>query len=285
MSESEITYKTVEVDSINIFYREAGSKSLPNLLLLHGHGSSSHVFQSLIPLLSSSFHILAPDFPGFGQSDLVPRDKYKYNFANIADTISRLTEVKGIDKFAVYTFDFGAPVGFYIASKHPERITGIVSQSGNTYEEGIGAGFAPVKAYWAEPSNPERREALKFIFEYSTIKWSYSHGSDAVDTINPDSGLLDLYYNNRPGALDIQLDLLLDYDNNLKAYPAWQSYLRQHRPKVVAIWGNKDPFFAAPGAEAFKRDVPDADVTIVDGGHYLMEVMPEKIAAAVKKLL
>ena len=219
-----VKYKTVEVDSVNIFYRESGSPSLPSILLLHGHGSSSHVFGDLIPLLSSSFHVVAPDYPGFGQSDMPSRDAYTYTFVNIASTIDRFTEIIGLTEFAIYVFDYGAPIGFMIATKHPERITGIASQSGNAYDEGLGPeGFAPLRAYWAEPE--KYREGLKSMFEYKTIKWAYTLGIDKPETINPDGGALDFFYNSRPGALDIQMDLLFDYQNNLKLYPAWQSYL------------------------------------------------------------
>lgn len=283
---STVQYKTVEVDSLKIFYREAGSTSLPHLLLLHGHGSASHTFRRLIPLLSDSFHVVAPDYPGFGQSDMPSREKYAYTFSNIADTVSSFTEKVGIaDKgFYIYVFDYGAPIGFNIALKHPERIAGIVSQSGNAYVEGLGDALAPIKAYWAEPKNAEARDKLKFMFEYTTILESYKIGVDPTE-VSPDCGVLDFHYNHRPGALDIQLDLLLDYEQNVIAYPKWQAYLREHRPKLVAIWGKDDPFFRPPGAEAFKRDLPDAYVTISEGAHYLNEVIPDQIAEVAKKLL
>lgn len=283
---SSIQYKTIAVDSVKIFYREAGSTSLPNLLLLHGHGSASHTFRNLIPLLNSSFHVIAPDYPGFGQSDMPSREQYSYTFINIASTIAKFTEKIGIAKrgFAIYVFDYGAPIGFNIAIKHPERITGIISQSGNAYAEGLGDGFAPHKLYWAEPSNLDNRQRLTSLFQYETIQESYALGVNPAE-VNPDAGVLDYYYNQRQGALDIQLDLQLDYEQNVIAYPKWQAYLREYQPKLVAIWGDKDPFFRPSGAEAYKRDVPQAYVTIVDGAHYLNEYIPDQVASVARMLL
>lgn len=280
-----VTYKTTKVDNLNIFYREAGSTSLPTLLLLHGHGSSSHVFIPLIPLLTDSFHIVAPDYPGFGQSDMPSREEYKYTFENISNTISNFTETIGIAKkgFAIYVFDYGAPVGFRMAVKHPERIKGIFSQSGNAYDDGLGPGIEPLRKYWADKD--AERENVKFMFEQSTIKWSYTLGVEDPSVISPDGGTLDFFYNSRPGALDIQLDILYDYQSNIPVYPEWQAYLKKHQPKVVAFWGNSDPFFIPPGAEAFKRDIPNAYVEVIQSGHYVNDHVPEKVAAAVKKLL
>ncbi|GAM89114.1 hypothetical protein ANO11243_071490 [Dothideomycetidae sp. 11243] len=286
---SEVQYKKVLVDSVNIFYREAGSPSLPTLLLLHGHGSASHVFRGLIPLLSSSFHLIAPDYPGFGQSDMPSRQDYKYTFVNIANTIDKFTEKIGLaeKKFAIYVFDYGAPVGFMIAVKHPERITGIVSQSGNAYEDGLSENLAVMKAYWAAPEDQSLREKLReAMFDPKEIKQGYINGAQSPESVNPDNAILDTYYNlGRPGALEIQLDLLLDYGENVKVYPQWQEYLRKHQPKLVAIWGKHDPFFIPPGAEAFKRDLPDAYVEIADAGHYVNDQIPERVAAVAKKLL
>lgn len=285
---SVVEYKTTDVDGVNIFYRESGKPTLPTILLLHGHGSSSHVFRDLIPLLSDSFHVVAPDYPGFGQSDMPSREKYKYNFVNIANTIDKFTELIGLAEktFAVYVFDYGAPVGFMIAVKHPERVWGIASQSGNAYEDGLSAeGFVPLRTYWAEPNNPKIREGLHEFFGPETVRMIYKNGVQHPERVNPDSGTLDLFFNARPGALDIQLDLLLDYENNIKVYPDWQKYLKKHQPKLVAIWGKSDAFFTPPGAEAFKRDLPNAYVEIVDGGHYLNDDMPERVAQVVKKLL
>ena len=280
-----VKYHTVDVDSVKIFYREAGDPSLPGLLLLHGHASGSHVFRNLIPLLSSSFHIVAPDYPGFGQSDMPSREEYKYTFANISATIDKFTEIIGLTKFAIYVFDYGAPVGFMIAVKHPERITGIVTQSGNAYDEGLSPAFGDLRAYWADPSDPAKRQGVSHIVAPETLKWAYTHGVDAPELISPDAAMLDIFYTTRPGATEIQLDLLLDYGNNVKVYPEWQAYLRQYQPKIVGIWGKNDPFFAPPGAEAFKRDVPHADVIVVDGGHFLNDFIPEKVAEVAKKLL
>ncbi|KAK4687084.1 hypothetical protein P7C73_g3044, partial [Tremellales sp. Uapishka_1] len=195
------------------------------------------------------------------------------------------SRLPGLRQFAVYVFDYGAPVGFRIAVKHPERIIGIISQAGNAYDEGLSPALEPLKAYWAAPADPERRKAVKFIVEPDMVKGPYVHGVPSPELVSPDCGILDYFYLSRPGALDIQLDLLLDYGNTVKIYPKWQAYFRQHRPKLVAIWGKNDPFFTPPGAEAFKRDLPDADIEIIVGAHFLNDFVPEKVAAVVRKLL
>ena len=282
---SEVQYKAVEVDSVKVFYREAGLSSLPGLLLLHGHASSSHTFRNILPQLSKKFHVVAPDYPGFGNSDRPDAKDYPYTFVNLANTIDKFTEQIGLNKFNVYLFDFGAPVGFLIASKHPERVTGIFSQSGNVYDEGLSPAFEGIKAMWASPDDPTKVDALRHIFSPPGIEGAYKHGVLKPDLIGPDAPALDIYFTSREGAVDIQLALLRDYENNVKAYPEWQAYLRKNKPKVVAVWGKNDPFFAAPGAEAFKRDVPEADISVIDAGHFLNESNPEDIVRALKKLL
>ena len=277
--------KRAKVDNIEIFYREAGKPSLPTILLFHGHASSSHTFRDLIPLIADEFHVIAPDYPGFGNSSRPSPKDYKYTFVNMADTIDKFTEILGLKKFAVYIFDYGAPIGFLIACKHPERITGIFSQSGCAYDEGLSPAFEGMRKFWADPS-PANRDPFKHMFTPEGLAGVYARGVEPPSRVSPDGANLDAYYMSREGALEIQLDhLLKDYETNVKAYPEWQAYLRKHKPKVVAVWGKSDSFFIPPGAEAFKRDVPDADVSIIDGGHFLNDSNPQAIAAGIKKLL
>jgi pimeloyl-ACP methyl ester carboxylesterase len=275
---STIRYRQVLVDDFNVFYREAGK---PKLLLLHGFPSSSHMFRDLIPLLSDDFHIVAPDLPGFGRSDMPSRDKFKYSFDNIAHVIDRFTEVVGFDRFAVYVFDYGAPTGFRIAAKHPERITGIISQNGNAYLDGLSDGWSPMRAYWENPSDANR-EAMRAFLAPATTRWQYIHGVTEESLVSPDGIALDNYYLAREGADDIQLDLFLDYQSNLALYPTFQAYFREHHPRFLAIWGKNDPFFLPPGAEAFKRDIPEAQVRFVDSGHFAVETHAGEIADAIR---
>jgi pimeloyl-ACP methyl ester carboxylesterase len=281
---SGIEYKTEQVDSVNIFYREAGSKSLPGLLLLHGHASSSHTFQPILAELSNTFHVVAPDYPGFGNSDRPNPDSYQYTFVNLANTIDKFTEQIGLTKYVAYLFDFGAPIGLLLAKKHPERITGLFTQSGNAYDEGLAPPFEGIRAMWAAPDDASKMEPLKAIFTPEGLKHAYVHGVASPESITTDAPALDTFFTSREGALEIQLKLLRDYENNVKKYPEWQAYLRERKPRVVGVWGKSDPFFAAPGAEAFKRDVPGADITIVDGGHFLTHSHPREIVEGLKKL-
>ncbi|SAK83673.1 Alpha/beta hydrolase [Caballeronia pedi] len=279
-----IAHRHIDVDGFNVFYREAGPADAPKLLLLHGFPSSSHMFRDLIPLLSERFHIVAPDLPGFGLSDMPSRDAFPYTFENIANVIDRFTEVIGFDRYAVYVFDYGAPTGFRLALKHPERITAIVSQNGNAYEEGLSDGWNPIRAYWQAPTQANR-DALRAFLTKDTTKWQYTHGVPDVSAISPDGYALDDYYLNRPGAHDVQLDLFYDYRNNVALYPAFQAYFREHQPKLLAVWGKHDPFFLPPGAEAFRRDIPNADVRFFDTGHFALETHAAQIAAAITEFL
>lgn len=281
-----VQYKTVDVDSIKIFYREAGSPSLPGLLLLHGHASASHTFRNIIPELSQSFHVVAPDYPGFGNSGRPDPKDYTYNFVNLSNTIDKFTEKIGLTKFNLYIFDYGAPVGMQIAVKHPERILGIFSQSGNAYTEGLSPAIGDLKALWADPKNPEKLNAVKHMFTPEGIAWAYGLGAeDDPSKVAPEPAALDTYYTHRPGAMEIQHILLADYGTPVSKYDEWQAYLRKHKPKIVAVWGKHDAFFIPPGAEAFKRDVPEADVTIIDAGHFVNETHPQEIIQGLKKLL
>lgn len=275
-----IHYRSTDVDGFNVFYREAGRPGAPKLLLLHGFPSSSHMFRDLIPLLADRFHIVAPDLPGFGQSAMPPRDAFTYTFDHLAQVIDRFTEVVGFDRFVVYVFDYGAPVGLRIAMKHPERIAGIVSQNGNAYVEGLSEGWNPIQAYWSDPSQ-KNREALRAFLAPQATRWQYVHGVPDESQISPDGIALDNHYLARPGSEEIQLDLFGDYQSNVALYPAFQAYFRTHRPRFLAIWGKHDPFFLPPGAEAFKRDLPDADVRFLDTGHFALETHAGEIAAAI----
>jgi pimeloyl-ACP methyl ester carboxylesterase len=278
---STIRYRQVLVDDFNVFYREAGTPGKPKLLLLHGFPTSSHMFRDLIPLLSENFHIVAPDLPGFGRSDMPSRDKFTYSFDNIANVIDRFTEVVGFDHFAIYVFDYGAPTGFRIAVKHPERITGIISQNGNAYEDGLSDGWGSMRAYWENPSDANR-EALRAFLAPGTTRWQYIHGVTEESLVSPDGIALDNYYLAREGSDDIQLDLFLDYQSNLALYPTFQAYFRKHHPRFLAVWGKNDPFFLPPGAEAFKRDIPDAQIRFVDTGHFALETHASEIADAIR---
>ena len=278
------TYRKADVDGLKIFYREAGPVDAPALLLLHGFPSASHMFRDLIPLLADRFHIVAPDLPGFGQSDMPARSTFTYTFDRIAAVIDRFTEVIGAKRFALYVFDYGAPTGFRIAAKHPDRITAIISQNGNAYEEGLSDGWNPIRAYWREPS-PANREALRAFLSPDATRWQYTHGVSDGTTVSPDGQSLDNFYLARPGADEVQLDLFGDYKSNVALYPTFQTYFRTHKPPFLAVWGKNDPFFLPPGAEAFKRDIPGAVVRFLDTGHFALETHASEIAAAIRDFL
>jgi pimeloyl-ACP methyl ester carboxylesterase len=281
---SKIAYRSADVDGLNVFYREAGPADAPKLLLLHGFPSSSHMFRDLIPLLADRFHIVAPDLPGFGLTDRPSRKAFDYTFANIADVIGRFTEVIGFDRYAVYVFDYGAPTGFRLALEHPERISAIITQNGNAYEEGLSDAWTPVQAYWRDAS-AENRQALRTMLTAETTRWQYTHGVPDPSLISPDGHTLDAFYLDRPGVDEIQLDIFGDYKSNVALYPEFQTYFRTHKPPLLAVWGMHDPFFLPPGAEAFKRDIPDADIRFFDTGHFALETHANEIANAIREFL
>jgi pimeloyl-ACP methyl ester carboxylesterase len=280
----DVMYRTVDVDGLPVFYREAGPADGPVLLLLHGFPSAGHQFRELIPLLADRFHLVAPDLPGFGKSDMPARDDFGYTFEHLADVIHRWTQVLGLERFALYVFDYGAPVGFRIATRHPERVSAIISQNGNAYEEGLSDAWAPIKAYWKDPS-PANREAIRVMIAPDTTVWQYTHGVTDTTLVSPDGYGLDNYYLSRPGADEIQLDLFLDYASNVALYPAFQEYFRVSRPPLLAVWGKNDPFFLPAGAEAFKRDLPGAEVRFLDTGHFALETHAGEIAGAIRGFL
>jgi pimeloyl-ACP methyl ester carboxylesterase len=279
-----IRYRKVKVDGVDVFYRETGSPGAPKLLLLHGFPSSGHMFRDLIPHLAGSFHIIAPDLPGFGQSAMPPRSEFKYTFENIARIIDRFTEVVRFERFAIYVFDYGAPTGFRLATWHPERITAIISQNGNAYVEGLSDGWNPIRAYWEEPSKANRN-ALRSMLAPETTYWQYTHGVADASSVSPDGMSLDNFYLARAGADEVQLDLFGDYKSNVALYPAFQDYFRTHKPPLLAVWGKHDPFFLPAGASAFKRDIPQASVQFFDTGHFALETHAEPIALAIRGFL
>lgn len=278
---TSVHYQRASVDGSGLFYREAGSRGAPKLLLLHGFPTSSHMFRDLIPLLADDFHIVAPDLPGFGLSDIPGRG---LTFDKVAQTVDRFTETIGFDRYALYAFDYGAPTGFRLAVKHPDRITAIISQNGNAYVEGLSEGWNPIRAYW-ENSSQANREALRQFLKPETTIWQYTHGVPDATAVSPDGYSLDNFYLSRSGVADVQLDLFGDYKSNVALYPRFQEYFRTHRPPLLAAWGKNDPFFLPAGAEAFKRDIPGATVRFFDTGHFALETHAGEIASSIREFL
>ncbi|MEL6317721.1 MAG: alpha/beta hydrolase [Pseudomonadota bacterium] len=279
-----VRYKTQQVGEVSVFYREAGSESAPVLLLLHGFPSSSHMFRDLMPLLSDRYRVIAPDFPGFGATVAPPRGAYVYSFDALAETMEGFLAALEIDQFAVYMFGYGAPVGFRLALAGPDRVTAVITQSGNAYREGLTPAWSPVRALWAEPS-AAKRDALRPWFTPEMIKWRYSAGvpAERLARVGPDGPAHDQAIVDRDH--EIQLDLFEDYASNVAAYPYWQAYLRAHRPPVLAIWGRNDPFFGPEGARAFKRDAPDAEIVLLETGHFALETHAFEIAMKTRAFL
>jgi pimeloyl-ACP methyl ester carboxylesterase len=280
----KVSFRKADVDGFSIFYREAGPADAPAILLLHGFPSAGHMFRDLIPLLADQFHVIAPDLPGFGQSDMPDRPQFAYTFDNIARVISRFTEAVGLDRFAIYVFDYGAPTGFRLAMWQPERITAIISQNGNAYAEGLSDGWGPIRAYWEDPSQTNR-DALRAFLAPETTVWQYTHGVADPTAVSPDGYSLDNFYLLRAGADEVQLDLFGDYQTNVALYPAFHEYFRAHKPRFRAVWGRNDPFFLPAGAEAFRRDVPDAVVQFFETGHFALETHAGEIAATIRDFL
>jgi pimeloyl-ACP methyl ester carboxylesterase len=283
--ETDMTkYLYATVEGRKIFYREAGSNTSPNILLLHGFPTSSHMFRNLIPALADHYHVVAPDLPGFGFSDMPDRKNFRYTFDNLARVIAGFSQTIGLDQFAIYVFDYGAPTGFRLALAHPDRVTAIISQNGNAYEEGLSQGWNPIQKYWQEPT-AENRAALRQFLTPETTKWQYLHGVQDVSLVAPESYELDSALLARPGNDEVQLDLFLDYASNVALYPKFQEYFRTKRPPLLAVWGNSDPFFLPPGAEALKRDNPNAEVHFYDTGHFALETHVQDIASTIRDFL
>jgi len=277
-------YQYATIEGNNVFYREAGSKIAPTILLLHGFPTSSHMFRDLIPALADRFHVVAPDLPGFGFSDAPKRKQFRYTFDHLAKVIDGFTQTIGLERFAIYIFDYGAPVGLRLALAHPERIIAIISQNGNAYEEGLSQGWNPIQKYWKEPT-AENRATLRDFLKPEATKSQYLYGVQDAIRVAPESYELDSALLARPGNDEIQLDLFLDYTSNVALYPKFQEYFRTKKPPLLAVWGKSDPFFLPAGAEAFKRDNPDAEVNFYDTGHFALETHAEEIASTIRDFL
>jgi pimeloyl-ACP methyl ester carboxylesterase len=279
-----LSYRTAIVDGLKVFYRSAGDPKQPAVLLLHGFPTSSHMFRDLIPALADRYYVVAPDLPGFGYTDAPDRKTFKYSFENLADVIDRFTEVLKLNRYAIYIFDYGAPVGLRLALRHPERISAMISQNGNAYLEGLSEGWNPIQTYWKDPS-AENRAALRAFLKPEATQWQYTHGMTNPERLSPDSWTLDSALLARPGNDEIQLDLFGDYQSNVALYPKFQDYIRTKRPPLLAVWGKNDPFFLPPGAQAFRRDNPDAEVHLLDAGHFALESHASEIAAIIRDFL
>jgi pimeloyl-ACP methyl ester carboxylesterase len=273
----------VEADGVRVFYRSAGDTSAPVLLLLHGFPTSSFMFRDLIPRLADQYRVIAPDLPGFGFTEVPEKRKYKYSFEALARTIEAFADALSLNRYAIYVFDYGAPTGLRLAMAHPERVTAIVSQNGNAYEEGLGDAWGPIRKYWSEPTAENREVLRQNILTFEGTRWQYTHGVANPETIAPESYTLDTALFERPGNKEIQLDLFLDYASNVKLYPKFQEYFRTAKPPLLAIWGRNDPFFIPAGAEAFRKDLPNAQVQFLKTGHFAIETHAAEIAAAMKE--
>jgi pimeloyl-ACP methyl ester carboxylesterase len=280
-----ISVHTVQADGVEVFYRTAGDADAPVVLLLHGFPSSSFMFRELMPRLADKFRVIAPDLPGFGFTEVSKERTYTYSFDALAHTLEAFTDALCLTRYAIYVFDYGAPTGFRLAMRHPERVTAIVSQNGNAYEEGLGDSWGPIRKYWSAPTAENREVLRQNILTPEGTRWQYTHGVTNPESIAPESYTLDAALLERPGNKEIQLDLLLDYASNVKLYPKFQSYLRESKPPLLAIWGKNDPFFIPAGAEAFRKDLPNAQVRFLDTGHFAIETHVVEIAAGMKKFL
>lgn len=281
---SRISMHRVLADGLDVFYREAGPADAPVVLLLHGFPTSSFQYRELMPLLADRYRVIAPDLPGFGFTEIPAERRYRYTFDALAETVAAFTEALGLRRYALYIFDYGAPTGLRLAMAHPERVAAIVTQNGNAYEEGLGEAWAPIQRFWRDPS-ASNREALRQALDPAGLRSQYLDGVPHPETIDPVGYTLDAALMARPGNMDLQLDLFLDYANNVKLYPAFQAYFRQHTPPLLAVWGEHDPFFIPPGAHAFCRDLPDAIVQLFDTGHFALETHVEEIGASIRNFL
>ncbi|REE27693.1 pimeloyl-ACP methyl ester carboxylesterase [Winogradskyella pacifica] len=281
---STLKYKTLAVNGINIAYREAGNPKNPTIVLLHGFPASSYQYRKVLAQLSNEFHLIAPDYPGFGNSDFPDAETFIYTFDNIATTMDSFLEQKEINSYAIMIQDYGAPIGFRLATAHPESITAIINQNGNAYEEGLGDAWAGIKALWKNRTK-ETEDALLPAFSLEGLKWQYTHGVRDIETVDPDSYNLDFLRLSRPNAHAVNLDLFYDYQNNVKLYPKWQDYLRDNQPPLLIVWGKNDAFFPESGAEAFKKDVKDIDYNIYDTGHFALEEEGDAIIENIRNFM
>jgi len=280
-----VTYhRTKAIDGIKIFYREAGPKDAPVILLLHGFPTSSHMFRNLIPALADRYRVIAPDYPGYGQSDMPDRATFKYTFDRFGELVGGLLDQLGVTRYAMYVMDYGAPVGWRLALKHPERITGLIVQNGNAYDEGLKEFWDPIKKYWADGSDASRKALLKLV-TLETTKFQYTDGMSDVSRISPDNWVHDQALLDRPGNSEIQMDLFYDYRTNLPLYPAVQAYFRKHRPPTLLVWGKNDKIFPADGAHPYKRDLPDLEFHLIDTGHFALEDKADEMVPLIRDFL
>ncbi len=303
----QVKYRTAEIDGQTIFYREAGSPDAPTLLLLHGFPTSSHMFRDLIPILASEFHLVAPDYPGYGNSSMPPVDQFDYSFDNLSEIVDKLTGKLGLERYSMYLMDYGAPVGFRLAAKHPERVESLIIQNGNAYVEGIDNDFwEPIKEYWKDRGainkgldnpfwknvkaaykqpNMSNQDALGFLVTLGATKWQYTNGARDKDAISPDNWHVTQRLLDRPGNAEIQLELFYDYGSNPPLYPVWQAYFREHQPRTLIVWGAKDEIFPAAGAHPYKRDLKDVEIHLLDTGHFALEEDGDVIAKQIRNFL
>jgi pimeloyl-ACP methyl ester carboxylesterase len=276
---AQVRYKTMKVGGVDLFYREAGPKDGPTILLLHGFPTSSQMFRNLIPKLADKYHVVAPDYPGYGHSSMPSHDEFEYTFDNVAQVIDEFSEKLGLTKYAMYVQDYGAPVGYRLAAKHPDRITAIVVQNGNAYVEGLDNDFwKPVKEYWNEPKSKAKRDALRGLLTYDATKWQYTEGMGDLELVSPDGAAEDQFLLDRKGNDEIQLDMFLSYGSNPPLYPSWQEYFRKHQPPMLIVWGKNDKIFPAAGAEPYKRDLKTLEFHLLDAGHFALETKGDEIA-------
>jgi pimeloyl-ACP methyl ester carboxylesterase len=282
----KVTHRTVKVGELDVFYREAGPEGGPALLLLHGFPTSSQMFRNLIPALADEYRVVAPDYPGYGHSSMPTHDQFSYTFDNLATVIDQFTEKVGLKKYALYVQDYGAPVGYRLAAAHPERVTAIVVQNGNAYDEGLDNPFwEPIKAYWREPANRQKRDALRNLLTYEATRWQYTDGVPNPELVSPDGAAHDQFLLDRPGNDEIQLDLFLSYGSNPPLYPRWQEYFRKHQPPVLIAWGKNDQIFPAAGAEPYRRDLKTLEYHLLDAGHFALETEGDAIAGLMRAFL
>jgi len=284
MNTQAINYRTTKVHDLNVFYRESGPSDAPTILLLHGYPTSSHMYRQLIPILNNNYHVIAPDLIGFGFSDAPHHKTFKYTFDNLTKYVQGLVDQLQLKKFAIQVFDYGAPVGFRLAMANPEKITGIISQNGNAYVEGLSEGWNPIQKYWSEPTEANRNN-LKAFTTLDATKWQYTHGTSDPTLVAPESYTLDQLLLDRGDNVELQLDLFGDYASNVALYPKFHDYFKKYQPPFLAVWGDKDPFFIPPGAEAFKKDLPKATVKFFDTGHFALETHVREIGAEILKFL
>ena len=284
-NQRQTMHRTVEIDGLDIFYREAGPADTPTVLLLHGFPTSSHMFRNLIPRLSDRFHLVAPDFPGFGASSMPSMEEFEYSFDNIAGVVEKFVDKLGINSYSIYLMDYGAPVGYRVAANHPERVESLIVQNGNAYDEGLREFWKPIKAYWKDKT-PENAKTLRdALLTIEATKWQYTHGVRDVETITPDNWFNDQFLLERPGNKDIQIELFYSYRTNPPLYPEWQAYFRQHQPPTLIAWGKNDYIFPGEGAEPYKRDLKNVEFHLLDTGHFALEEDGEVIAGLMRDFL